>query len=66
MGLFERTHLPDQIDSGLFRGPSRGLQCDALMESSPFLSSRPQGGPIATQEWMGPREECYAEPPWVV
>jgi len=50
MGLFERTHLPDQNDSGLFRGPIRGLQCDALMESTPFISSKPQRGPLATQE----------------
>jgi len=61
MGLFERTHLPDQNSSVLCRGPSRGLHGDGFMVSITFLSGRLQGGPLATQEQMGPGEECCAE-----
>jgi hypothetical protein len=44
MGFFERTHLSDQNSSALCRGPSRGLQYTATMESTAFCSGRTQGG----------------------
>jgi hypothetical protein len=50
MGLFERSHLPDQNYFGLHRGPSRGLLCNGIMVSNSSCSSRLQGGPLATQE----------------
>ena len=42
MGLFERTHLPDQISTALWCGPIRGLHGDGFMVSITFLSSRLQ------------------------
>jgi len=55
IGLFERTHLPDQNSSSLRCGPSRGLHENGIMVSIAFSSSRPagktagkqQGGPLA-------------------
>jgi hypothetical protein len=50
MGLFERTHLSDKNVSALCRGPIRGLQSSAPMESTSFGISRPKGGPLAAWE----------------
>ena len=47
MGLFERTHLPDQTFSDLWGGPIRGLYGDGPLESTAFCSGRSQGGPLA-------------------
>ena len=41
MGLFERTHLPDQNGSVRYRGPSRRLRCTALMVFINISYSRP-------------------------
>ena len=46
-GLFEKTHLPDQHDSALYRGPSRGLHCNGFLESISFHRSRLRGGPLS-------------------
>jgi hypothetical protein len=46
MGLFERTHLPDQSPSALCCGPIRGLHCNSLIVSTIFRSSRSQRGPL--------------------
>ena len=48
MGLFEKTHLPDQTSSTLCRGPSRGMHCKRLMVSTTFYSSWPQRGPFCS------------------
>jgi hypothetical protein len=62
MKLFERTHLPDQNSSAMRRGPNRALHGNGPMESTSFLSSRSQGGPLVAQEQMRTGEECHAEP----
>ena len=48
MGLLEKTHLSDQNCSALYRGPSRGLRCNDLMDSTTFFSSRSQGEPLSS------------------
>ena len=45
--LFERTHLSDQNPQALYSGPSRGLRCNSIMESTSFYSSRPKRGSLA-------------------
>jgi len=50
MGVFERPHLSDKAPAAQCRGPSRGLQCNGPMESTSFVSIRPQGGLLADQE----------------
>jgi len=56
MGLFERTHLSDQYYSKHCGGPSRGLQCNDLMESH-YLSFK-QAAVRAAQQL---RSRCVLE-----